>query len=111
MVENANLTSRPAFPPAYSEPAFPPAYYGTAFSPAFSETAFPPAFSRLPFPQPTPGRTSLKGAQVVIHSTLATERGDKEFSVTGFFNIGSIKSIFHQTNIYMSYPRMAHPQH
>ena len=28
-----------------------------------------------------------------IHSTLVAERDDKEFSVTGFFNLGSIKSI------------------
>ena len=29
-----------------------------------------------------PGRTTVKGAYVVIHNTLVAERGDKEFSVT-----------------------------
>jgi len=42
-----------------------------------------------------PGSTSPEGAQVVIHSTLVAERGD-EFSVTGFSNLGSIGSVFHQ---------------
>ena len=44
-----------------------------------------------------PGSTRAKDASVVIYSTLVIERGDKEFSVTGFFNLGSIKSLFHQT--------------
>ena len=59
------------------------------------------------------------GASMVIHSTLVAERGDKEFSVTGFFILGSIKSIFHQTYNHKHVktfilPRSgveAHPQH
>ena len=43
------------------------------------------------------GSTSRKSAQDVIHSILVGERGDKELSMTGFFNPGYIKSIFHQT--------------
>ena len=44
-----------------------------------------------------PGGTTVKGAQSVIHSTLVAERGDQEFTLTGFFNLGLIKPIFHQT--------------
>ena len=70
-----------------------------------------------------PGCSTTKEASVVIHSTLVYERRDKEFSVTGFFNLGSIKSIFHQTynhkhvRIFIFSPerseaeRRVHPQH
>ena len=44
-----------------------------------------------------PGRTTAKGASVVIHSTLMAERGHMEFTLIGFFNLGSFKSFFHQT--------------
>ena len=43
-----------------------------------------------------PGRTTAKGASVVIHSTLVAETGDMEFSVTEMFNLDSTKTVFHK---------------
>ena len=76
-----------------------------------------PLFTALVFVPP--GGTSPKGAQVVIHSTLVTERGDRSFQLLDFSikapsNLFPItpKTISMQGNL--SYPgaeQRAHPQH